>query len=99
MEQASEARKQVERADILVLNKLDLVDDKGAAAKALVRTVNDIAPMLESVQSDVPWDMLLGDTLPRAKRVNASSSGHASSDHAHAHHDHDGDGRDDKAGR
>lgn len=77
---APEARTQIERADLLVLNKLDLVKDNGAATEAAVRALNAMAPILRSVQSEVAWDMLLGDSAARS-RVNV-----APAEKMHAHH-------------
>jgi len=59
-----EARMQVERADILVLNKLDLVADGGADARRVVRELNEIAPLLEATRAEVAWDLVLGASQP-----------------------------------
>jgi G3E family GTPase len=40
LDEAPEARLQIERADLVVLNKLDLVEDQGAAAVETVRSLN-----------------------------------------------------------
>jgi len=62
---APEAEQQIRRADLLVLNKLDLVGDGGAAARARVRGLNDLAPMIDAVQGYVPWTLLLGGAWRR----------------------------------
>lgn len=54
-----EASLQIDRADLLVLNKLDLVDDDGAAAERAIRTCNERAPILRSVRGAVPAGALL----------------------------------------
>jgi len=55
-----EARMQVGRADVLVLNKLDLVDDEGARAQELIRAHNVQAPVLHAIQGEVSWPLVLG---------------------------------------
>ena len=59
-----EARMQVERADIVILNKLDLVTDRGAAARAVVADLNAVAPVLEAVRGEVPWALVLDTPDP-----------------------------------
>lgn len=56
---AAEAELQIDRADLLVLNKLDLVDDRGAAAEARVRAINSRAPILHAVRGELSWEVLL----------------------------------------
>lgn len=83
LDAASEARMQIERADILVLNKLDLVDDDGARAEQQVRRLNKGAPILRAVRGEVAWDMLLGDT-PRPVRAVAVEDKRQGHHHNHA---------------
>ena len=59
-----EARMQVERADLLILNKLDLVDDEGRAAEGELRALNDVAPVLKTCHAEVAWELLLETGLP-----------------------------------
>lgn len=59
LEEAPEARLQIERADLVVLNKLDLVADAGAAAASRVEELNPRAPVLRAERGRVPWDLLL----------------------------------------
>jgi G3E family GTPase len=59
IKQAPEAELQVARADLLVLNKMDLVGDAGAAAIATVRSINRRAPLVEATLGDVPWEFIL----------------------------------------
>lgn len=54
-----EASLQIDRADLLVLNKLDLVDDDGAAAERAIRRWNERAPVLRSVRGAVSAGALL----------------------------------------
>jgi G3E family GTPase len=74
---------QVAVADIVILNKIDLVDAATRAAlHEWVRRIVPNARILEAVHAEVPLELLLGsDALP-----------HQRHDHAHAHdHDHDHD--------
>jgi G3E family GTPase len=76
---------QVAVADIVILNKIDLVD--AATRTALHEWVRRIVPnarILEAVHADVPLELLLGsDALPHQRHAH-----HHDHDHAH-HHDHD----------
>jgi G3E family GTPase len=75
--EAPEAALQIERADLLVLNKLDLVADGGAAARARVESMNPRAPVLPATRGRVDWDLLLD--------AEASAVGPAPEPHAHSH--------------
>jgi G3E family GTPase len=63
--EAPEATLQIERADLLVLNKLDLVADDGAAARARIEAMNPRAPVLSATRGRVDWDLLLDAEAPR----------------------------------
>ncbi len=63
---APEAEQQIRRADVLVVSKLDLVGDGGAAARVRLRTLNGIAPVVGAVRGEVPWTLLLGGGWERA---------------------------------
>jgi G3E family GTPase len=75
--ETDEARLQIERADILLLNKLDLVEDDGAAAEILVRRFNGVAPVLRAVHGCVPWALLLPPEDPLRIRTLPHKPGHA----------------------
>eukprot|EP00957_Ditylum_brightwellii_P043163 3271158-Ditylum_brightwellii.AAC.1 len=52
---------QVEFANVIVLNKCDLMDDnKKAMVKGLIARMNPTAKLIESVYSNVPLEMVLG---------------------------------------
>lgn len=76
---------QLQSADLVVLNKLDLVDEAGAAAaRARVAELAVDAPVLEVVQGRVPLEACF-PTGPRARPAEGEAG------HAHAHdHDHGG---------
>lgn len=76
-----EATLQIERADLLILNKLDLVEDDGAAALAAVRRCNPRAPVLHSVRGEVPTEAVLltdGPTGAPAPPSGRTTHGHHS---------------------
>jgi len=58
--EAPEATLQIERADLVLLSKLDLVDDGGAAVRARVAALNPHARIVESPRDALPWDVVLG---------------------------------------
>lgn len=76
--ESPEAKQQIARADMLILNKLDLVDDGGCEAKSAVRAVNELAPVLwAGPQADVPWEMLLTSDEPSRILDAAGAPEHA----------------------
>ena len=78
--EADEAELQIDRADLLVLNKVDLVADGGEAAAARVRRINANAPMVRTSRGEVPWEFLLScDTRPERTPEDAAGHGHAPS--------------------
>jgi G3E family GTPase len=54
-----EAVLQIERADVLLASKLDLVRDGLAGVARLVRPLNPVAPLLPAPPDATPWDLLL----------------------------------------
>jgi G3E family GTPase len=73
---APEAELQLRRADLVVVNKLDLVEDNGAAAASLVRAVNELAPILKAVRGAVPWTIVLGGAWERPPLPPPAPEGH-----------------------
>ena len=71
-----EASLQVERADLLVLGKLDLVDDDGRACEVALRALNSEAPILRGTRGDVPWQALLEAPLERRPERSGRPAGH-----------------------
>ncbi len=79
LDQAIEAQVQIERADLLVLNKLDLVFDDGAAAQRAVRRLNAQARILPASHGIVPWSIVLdpGRKAPGASALPATGHSHS----------------------
>lgn len=84
-EQSIEARMQIERADILLLNKLDLTDDGGEAAAAALRARNPEAPLLRATHAEVPWHLILGQQLVLAPASARGPEAPSSAGHSHEH--------------
>lgn len=77
--ESEECQIQIEQADLLVLNKVDLLNDGGAAAELEVRKHNQAAPLLRAVHSDIPLSLLV-ETDPRHRRaLPAAPQGHCHS--------------------
>jgi len=66
--ESEECQIQIEQADMLVLNKVDLLNDGGAAAESEVRKYNQTAPLMRAVHSDVPLSLVI-ETDPRNSRA------------------------------
>ena len=62
--ESPEAREQIERADLLLLSKLDLVPDAGRAAETAVRALNPAAPIVPAPRGAVPWTLVLDVDAP-----------------------------------
>ncbi len=81
IEQHPEALLQIERADLVVLNKIDLVTDEGAEATRAVRAINEAAPIVPARHGDVNWQVVFG------QEAISSVAPHATTlppSHAHA---------------
>ena len=57
--EAPEAEMQIDRADLLILNKMDLVEDEGQEAIRRLRTINTRAPIFPAERGDIPFEVLL----------------------------------------
>ncbi|HET6346524.1 MAG TPA: GTP-binding protein [Myxococcota bacterium] len=75
--EATEPRLQIQRADLLILNKCDQTDDEGAAAEAKVRQMNPAAPLVKGTHGQVPWDFILGAHVRAADTPDHEAHGHA----------------------
>lgn len=82
-------KRQARFADVLLLNKSDLVDDaRIAEVEGELKDLNQRAPMKRTVNSDVPIDDLFSET---ASAVERDPDDHTACDHDHDHCVHDGD--------
>ena len=86
------ARDQIAFADVILLNKTDLVDDAGlSAAEAQIRAINPGARLHHSRRGDVALDALLDQgafDLDRLQAWAAADDQHDHGHHDHGHHDH-----------
>ena len=92
---------QVENADVLVLNKIDLATpDELEEAKAAVREINPDAVLLFAEQGDTDLALLLdGPESELLAQVKAEAEGHPHHGHDDGHgHDHEDDDRHDHHG-
>jgi len=100
LKDAPEAKSQIAFADVIVLNKTDLVSaDELAEVEGRIRAINPYAAMHRTVRSDVPLQAVLERNAFDLDRIleiepaflEAEEADH-DHDHAHddhAHHDHD----------
>ena len=95
LKDAPEAKSQIAFADVIVLNKTDLVsNDELAEVEGRIRAINPYAALHRAVRSDVPLQAVLERNAFDLDRIleiepaflDAEEEGH---DHDHAHHEHD----------
>src|SRR4029453_13133517 len=79
--EAPEAALQIERADVLLASKLDLLPGGLASLEPLVRPLNPAAPLLAASPDATPWDFLL-DAVADARPAPGARTG------AHVHGQH-----------
>ena len=95
IEDSQEAVDQIAFADVILLNKTDLVDaDELAAVKRAVRSINRFAKIHETRNSAVALDEILDRgafDLARIMEIDPQflDHGHDHEHHDHDHHDHD----------
>jgi G3E family GTPase len=83
-----EVQEQLAFADVLVLNKADLVSDsERAAIERRVRAINPVARLLTSHNADVPMQELLGVQAFELERALSLDPGFLVDEHAHEHDD------------
>ncbi|WP_406854865.1 GTP-binding protein [Alsobacter sp. KACC 23698] len=96
LKDAPEAKNQIAFADVIILNKTDLVtSDELAEVEARIRAINPYAVLHKTQRAAVPLDAVLGRNafdLDRILEIEPAfleeGDGHAHHDHDH-HHDHD----------
>jgi G3E family GTPase len=83
-----EVQEQLAFADVLVLNKADLVCDADRAAiERRVRAINPVARLLTSEKADVPMQELLGVEAFELERALSLDPGFLAEEHDHEHDD------------
>jgi len=87
LKDSSEAQEQIAFADILVLNKMDLVTpDEAAEVERMIRAINPYAEIRRSTKSDVPLDAVIGrDAFNLARILEREPEFLSGEDH----HEHD----------
>lgn len=79
--------RQLKAADLIVVNKIDLIaDGERAALRAWIDAIAGPVPQFETTDAEVPLAMLSGLALPEAA---AARHHHVGCGHAHAHDDPD----------
>ena len=94
LKDAPEAKNQIAFADVIVVNKTDLVSpEELREVEARIRGINPYAKLHRSVKSNVPLDAVLGKNafdLDRILEIEPAFLDADDHDHAHDHdHDHD----------
>jgi G3E family GTPase len=88
LEDAPEAADQIAFADVIVLNKLDLVSPSELAeVEARIRAINRFAKIHHTTKADVPVDQLLGLNAFNLQRVLADVPDFLEED-SHTHNEH-----------
>ena len=86
--QAEEVQEQLAFADVLVLNKADLVDaEERLAIEQRVRAINPVARLLTSEKAAVPMEQILGVEAFELGRALSLDPDFLVGEHAHEHDD------------
>jgi G3E family GTPase len=86
--EAEEVQEQLAFADVLVLNKVDLVDEKEIRSiEQRIRAINPLARLLRTTGADVPMDQILGVEAFELERALGLDPGFLLEEHAHEHDD------------
>jgi len=89
IDQAHEAQEQLAFADIVILNKKDLVTpEELAAVEARIRKINPTAAIKHSTRCDIPLDQVLNRNAFDLDRVLEVEPDFLDGDHDHDHDDH-----------
>ncbi|PPD46158.1 MAG: cobalamin biosynthesis protein CobW [Methylocystis sp.] len=98
LKDAPEAKSQIAFADVILLNKTDLVTaEELAEVEGRIRAINPYATLHRTVKSDVPLASVLERNAFDLDRIltiepsflDADEHDHDHDNHDHAHHDHD----------
>jgi G3E family GTPase len=81
-----EAEEQIAFADLILLNKMDLVtEEEAAAVEAKIRAINPYAELVRSTKSDVPVESVVGRDSFSLERILAREPEFLSGEDAHEH--------------
>jgi G3E family GTPase len=101
LKDAPEAKNQIAFADVILLNKTDLVTpEQLREVEARIRAINPYAKLHKTVKAAIPIDQILGrnafdlDRILEIEPAFLTADDHDHHDHGHAHHDHDHTGPD-----
>jgi G3E family GTPase len=98
LKDAPEAKNQIAFADVILLNKTDLVTpEQLREVEARIRAINPYAKLHKTVKAGVPIDEVLGRNafdLDRILEIEPAFLDADDHDHDHHHHDHDHTGPD-----
>ncbi|WP_036263360.1 CobW family GTP-binding protein [Methylocapsa aurea] len=94
LKDAPEAKNQIAFADVIILNKTDLVSaEELEEVEARIRAINPYASLHKTVKCAVPLEAVLGRNAFDLDRILAIEpeflKAEEKHDHDHAHHDHD----------
>ena len=88
LEDSHEAAEQIAFADLVLLNKIDLVDATSLdRVEARIRAMNPYARIIKSERCEVPLDTVLGQNAFDLQRVLEIEPHFLEEDHAHEHDD------------
>ncbi len=86
--ETEEVQEQLAFADVLVLNKTDLVDEsERRSIEQRIRAINPVARLLTTSGADVPMDQILGVEAFELERALSLDPGFLLEEHAHEHDD------------
>jgi len=96
LKDAPEAKNQIAFADVILINKTDLVSpDELGEVEARIRGINPYAKLHKTQRAKLPLDAVLGrnafdlDRILNLEPDFLSGDDHHDHDHDHGHHDHD----------
>jgi len=98
LKDAPEAKNQIAFADVILLNKIDLVTPAELLeVEARIRAINPYATLHKTIKAQVPLDAVLGrnafdlDRILDIEPAFLEVDEHHHHDHDHHHHDHEGE--------
>jgi G3E family GTPase len=92
LDEGDEAVQQIAFADVLILNKTDLVSpEELAQVERRIRAINRFAPLHKTQNSEIPLDQILGRNAFDLQRALELDPFFLKNDHDHDHHHHDHD--------